>query len=177
MIVFVDMDGVLVDFEKTLSMAKYGVLNKWASQRIPRPEVDFARNNYKFWRDAIPMDGYMKLLETVKDVVGDYQILTSPLTVRDGIDMAVRYEHRFDFECISGKRAWIENHIPARLQPSKIIYHKEKYSYCAAGDVLIDDYDKNLRPWHSTGGTPIKYLSAADIPEVRATLEKLSREL
>ena len=59
------------------------------------------------------------------------------------------------------KREWIRKHLPC-VKPENIVFLPldiPKSSVLHVGDILLDDYNKNLRDWESYGGKAIKLVN------------------
>lgn len=110
--VFVDMDGVLCDFEK--GHARYSRMF---------PSVDYPQSIHGFWRDLDPIPGALVGMETLLSMRHlDVYIATAP-----------SYKNPI---CYSEKREWIENHFSLGLC-KKLILTKQKHFLW--GDFLVDD--------------------------------------
>jgi hypothetical protein len=149
--IYLDMDGVVADFEqrfKDLSgmgprefESKYGKNEFW----------DFIDEKHKvgFWVGIPPMEGAKQLVDYVSK--HDYVMLTAP---------SIKKQSRL------GKALWIRNHT-GDIFPSKptVIFkaakekHKVKPSLTEK-DILIDDKASTIDNWNAAGGTGILYTSA-----------------
>jgi transposase len=66
----------------------------------------------------------------------------------------------FDKNCIKGKQLWIKRNLKLNdASRIHLVRRTEKRVY-ANGNVLIDDYGKNVKEWKQNKGMPIKYSSA-----------------
>ena len=137
MLILLDMDGVLADFEA-------GFLNTWlrlhpgkhhvpASERrnfyvdddYPeelRPLVGNLITLERFYADLPPIDGAIAGLREMMAAGHDVRICTAPLT-------AYRY-------CVPEKYEWVERHIGADFLPNVVV---TKDKTLVLGDVLVDD--------------------------------------
>ena len=88
--VYVDMDGVLVDFfnewARLVGVKSYRDISKRdINQKALKKIVDTEWAN--FWEDFYPtLSGYKELLQTIKAVKGKYRILSSPLANDPNVD-------------------------------------------------------------------------------------------
>lgn len=142
--IFLDMDGVLADFDAGYEK-RFGVRPDKASDNV---DWQLVRSTPNFYRDLPPMpDCYDLLLGLSK-----LGIRLTSLTILTGVPANVP-------EALANKRAWVEDHIP----PIPIIgcRSKEKCLHGQAGDVLIDDWDRYKGLWEGMGGHWITHTSAA----------------
>ena len=147
MTVYVDMDGVLADFE-----AGYHRL----FGRRPGAESGDDPNIAKlvgtnFFGTLPKYDSADALIQLVLDHAGRYSICTAPLR-GDGKNSG------------HWKREWLAQHISPVPQQVKVNGQKEVYAVGADGvpNVLIDDKPKNIQRWRAAGGIGIEYLASRD---------------
>ena len=144
--VFVDMDGVLVDF--FTEWAK--LMNVKTYRDIPKREIPKALKKIvdtpNFWENLPPLAGYKELLTAIKQMHGSYKILSSPLANDPNVD--------------PGKREWVNKHL-GFFKPKNVIIDHNKSQYAKQPDgtpnILIDDYGKNVNAWKQAGGVAIKH--------------------
>ena len=143
--IYVDMDGVLADF---FGEWKKLVGKDW--RELGKDEIEPAlkkiRDEDKFWLN-IPLTANAKnLLGIIKQVKGDYKILSSPLAN--------------DPNSEPHKREWIEKNLDF-FPPTEVIITKDKAKYATNPDgtpnILIDDYGVNIAAWESAGGIGFKH--------------------
>ena len=143
--IYVDMDGVLADF---FGEWKKLVGKDW--RELDKDEIEPAlkkiRDEDKFWLN-IPLTSNAKnLLGIIKQVKGDYKILSSPLAN--------------DPNSEPHKREWIEKNLDF-FPPTEVIITKDKAKYATNPDgtpnILIDDYGVNIAAWESAGGIGFKH--------------------
>ena len=143
--IYVDMDGVLADF---FGEWKKLVGKDW--RELDKDEIEPAlkkiRDEDKFWLN-IPLTANAKnLLGIIKQVKGDYKILSSPLAN--------------DPNSEPHKREWIEKNLDF-FPPTEVIITKDKAKYATNPDgtpnILIDDYGVNIAAWESAGGIGFKH--------------------
>jgi len=151
--IYVDMDGVVADFEKRFEdlagmtppefQSKYGKDAFWDF-------IDEGNNKIKFWVGIPPMEGAKQLIDYVSK--HDYSMLTAP---------SIKKQSRL------GKSLWIRNHV-GKIFPSKptviFKYAKEKHKVkpsLTEKDILIDDKASTIDNWNAAGGTGILFTSAS----------------
>lgn len=138
---FVDLDGVLCDFEK-------GVRNLFGGKgpkEIPLKEMwkrlSFADN---FYANLDWMPDGRELWEGVKHL--------NP-TILTGIPHGNWAPKQ--------KRVWCGRNLGWDV-PVITCFAREKHTHGNPGDILIDDTEKNLQPWKSMGGVFILHTASSD---------------
>ena len=143
--IYVDMDGVLADF---FGEWKKLVGKDW--REIDKDEIEPAlkkiRDEEDFWLNIPLTSNAKKLLGIIKEVKGNYKILSSPLAN--------------DPKSEPHKREWIEKNLDF-FPPTEVIITKDKAKYATNPDgtpnILIDDYGVNIAAWESAGGIGFKH--------------------
>ena len=142
--IYVDMDGVLADFFG--AWAKLMGKDHWTKIDDVMPALQKIRDTENFWLDLPLTSNAQNLLGLIKDIKGEYVILSSPLP-----DDPNSEPH---------KREWIENNLKFFLPKDVIITHdKAKYATTEDGtpNILIDDYGVNIQKWEAAGGIGFKH--------------------
>ena len=142
--VFIDMDGVLSDFDKPI-IEKFGTKKEWNNKWELLPE-DFFRVLPKM-PDADDLINY---------ICGqfDWHVLT-----------AIPNDSGFP-ECRIQKMQWIFEHY--KVYPARIhcVFQREKQYYAVeenlSPNILIDDCESNISEWKSSGGIAILHTSTND---------------
>ncbi|MDA7616782.1 hypothetical protein N8579_00225 [bacterium] len=159
--VYLDMDGVLADFDQRFrdisGMEPREFENKYGRKAFW--DLIDEENKIKFWVGIPVMDGAAALVNAVKDY--DYELLTSPSAKK---------------QSYLGKILWVKNHT-GDVFPSKprINFKKAKEKHLvkpqlAKTDILIDDREDTIGRWNAAGGTGIVYKS---IGQALSDLKKL----
>jgi hypothetical protein len=159
--IYVDMDGVVADFDKRFrdisGMAPKEFENKYGKKAFW--DLIDEENKIKFWVGIPPMPGASELISFVSR--HDYEMLTAP---------SIKKQSRL------GKNLWIRNHT-GDIFPSKpkvnFRFAKEKHlikPQLTNFDILIDDRAATIDNWNAAGGTGILYKSA---PQVISKLKEL----
>jgi hypothetical protein len=158
--VYLDMDGVLADFDQRFRdlsgmepkeyEAEYGTEEFWNF-------ID-EKNKIRFWVGIPVMPGAKQLVDAVKNY--DYEILTAP---------SAKKQSRL------GKRLWIRNHQDIFGGAPKINFKKAKEKHLVKPelsqyDILVDDRKDTINRWNEAGGTGIFY---QNINQVLSDLKKL----
>jgi hypothetical protein len=150
--IYVDMDGVVADFDqrfKDLSgigprefEEKYGKDAFWDF-------IDEGENKLKFWVGIPQMSDAKQLIDFVSNY--DYEMLTAP-SIKKQSSM--------------GKGLWMINQTKNGLFPSKpkVNYKsaKNKKDFAAPNHILIDDREDTINSWNAAGGIGILHTSAAN---------------
>lgn len=149
--VYVDMDGVIADFDKGIQNITGRSINN-----INEPEmwaaID-AHGKAKFFGELQWMAGGKELWRFVTDNFLKVKIL-SALGKTDHIDK----------QTTRGKLEWLRHNIPT-LQLDDIILVQNKYRkkhYCKSGDIIIDDTPVVIEEWQRKGGVGILHRTAAE---------------
>ena len=159
--VYLDMDGVLADFDQRFrdlsGMEPRDFENKYGKKACWNL-ID-EENKIKFWVGIPVMPGAADLVDAVKDY--DYELLTSPSAKK---------------QSYLGKILWVRNNT-GNVFPSKprINFKKAKEKHLvkpqlAKTDILIDDREDTIGRWNAAGGTGIVY---KNIGQVLNDLKKL----
>ena len=158
---YLDMDGVLADFDR-------GVKEICGMEPLPQGGKRDPQQDNLMW-EAIREAGHfydrLELMPGAKEmfdqIYGKYadhcEILTGIPKPERGIVTAGQ-----------DKIAWVRRNLSETIRVN-IVLRKEKLEYCTGPEsVLIDDSESTIRDWQKKGGTGILYVSAED------TLKQLS---
>lgn len=139
---FIDMDGVLADFDKGYGRT-FGVELPPRAERQGEDAVKWAwiRKTPGFFRGLPLMPGAMQLWNFASRN-GAYILSGCP--DRQGSDVAWE------------KRMWAKAHLGERT-PIITCPASEKWHYCHEGDVLVDDWEKHKAKWVLAGGIWVTY--------------------
>lgn len=144
---FVDMDGVLADFD-----AHYrAVFNRKADKVLDNVDWAAVRKVNGFYLNMPPMPDFNLLWTFISRY--DPIVLT-------GIPMAVP-------EAQDNKRAWVRKHIGSDVEV-RCCRSKDKYVHAIPGDILIDDWEKYKDLWIGAGGAWITHTDA------KSTIKRLA---
>lgn len=136
---FVDMDGVLADFDRGYG-ERFGTRPSKADDNV---DWGLVRRTEGFYRDLPPMPDFEQLWAGVAHL--------NP-TVLTGVPTSVP-------EALENKRAWVTKHIGPNV-PMIGCKSREKCIHGHPGDVLIDDWEKYMDLWKTMGGLWITHTSA-----------------
>ena len=144
-IVYVDMDGVLADFFGEVAR-QHGV-EYWREIHRKDLGIDQIAREPGFFATLPPMPHAKNLMRGIIKLAGRYSILSSPLlsNVEDSSEE---------------KAEWLEKYLQTH-QPQAIIFDHEKFKFARQANgtpnILIDDYDANIKLWNANGGIGILY--------------------
>ena len=145
-IVYVDMDGVLADFFG--EVAKEHDVEYWREIHRKDLGIDQVAQEPGFFEMLPKLPNAGRLMSGILKLNNDrYSILSSPLmsNVEDSS---------------KEKSDWLEKHLPNH-PPQAIIFDHEKYKFARQADgtpnILIDDWETNIRLWEAQGGIGILY--------------------
>ena len=152
--VYLDMDGVLADFDQRFrdisGMEPREFENKYGRKAFW--DLIDEENKVKFWVGIPTMPGAADLVDAVRDY--NYELLTSPSAKK---------------QSYLGKILWVKNHIGS-VFPSKprINFKKAKEKHLvkpqlAKTDILIDDREDTIGRWNAAGGTGIVYKNISQV--------------
>lgn len=150
--IFVDLDGVLCDFDKGYEL-RFG--HRPSKENGSTHDVDWqaVRGSKDFYATLPPMEDYLHLWQYVEPY--------KPI-VLTGVPSSVP-------EAQANKQEWVIRHLP-KGTPMVACLSAEKCKYAEPGDILIDDWTKYQHLWVAAGGVWVTHTSAV------ATINKL-REL
>jgi len=147
--VYVDMDGVLADFFGPV--AKHHGVTDWRKARKQRAvgggKIDKIASKPGYFKNLKPLPHAGKLINGVLKIAHDYNILSSPML--SCVEQSTRE-----------KSEWLQKHL-RKHPPRAVLFDHEKFKYAKQADgtpnILIDDYDTNIKLWEANGGIGILY--------------------
>lgn len=159
--VFLDLDGVLVDFIGGIHNAlnlpyEYGkypyqkgkwdmlgdIGEKFRGSQFPSSAID-GLCNQEFWRTLNWMEDGQQLLYGWVGIMGkfdDITVLTTPMPNPDSW---------------TGKYLWIKENMPAKFLKNTIMLAGSKAQLAGPDTLLIDDKDENIIEFKAAGGRSI----------------------
>jgi 5'(3')-deoxyribonucleotidase len=147
-IIYVDMDGVIVDTYNTVAkMMSVDLYNNITSEQW---EDFYSKlDAYSFFKDLPIFPTAGRLLQIIKEYAGGFSILSSPL--------------KYDISgSTRGKKEWLMAH---NIQADSLIFESAKELYATSNgvsNILIDDTPAQLKRWKSAGGIAIPYQADKD---------------
>lgn len=157
-IVYVDMDGVIADFDKGFQK-----ITGKSTDDVEDPElwaaID-AHGKAKFFSELEWMPGGQEMWKYIADNFLKVKILS-----------ALGKSDKIDRQTTQGKLGWLRHNIPS-LQLDDIILVENKHRkrhYSKPGDIIIDDTLVVIQEWVKKGGIGILHKSA---PETISVLKR-----
>jgi hypothetical protein len=148
-IIYVDLDGVLVDFDRGFKDISGGV-DKYDYVKQNGVEKLWKLINsqgQEWWENLNWMPDGTKLWSAIENK--NVKVLTSGSTRNTGT-MA-----------INGKKNWVANHL-GPIETIVVNSSHEKQKYARPGDILIDDLYSNISEWTVKKGIGILHRNAED---------------
>lgn len=150
-LVFLDLDGVCVDFI-TAACALHGTTPDqidWARHGFYISDgLGITRNAFwapitaggaAFWEGLDPYPWFEELLDAVADA--EVYVCSSP---------------SLDPGSLAGKVAWMYRHFPKAMH-RRFVLTGHKHLLARPGRFLVDDADHNAEKWARAGGTPVLF--------------------
>lgn len=138
---FVDMDGVLADFDAHHE-ATFGYRSDKLADNV---DWDAVRGVKDFYLNIPPMADLQQLWERIGPL--------NPI-VLTGVPWSV-------VEAPENKRAWVRKNLGSHVEV-RCCKSAEKCLHARPGDILIDDWEKYKHKWIEVGGVWITHTSAAE---------------
>lgn len=142
-VVYLDMDGVLADFFG--EVARQHEVDYWREIHRKEIGIDQVAKQPGFFSRLPAMPNAANLMRGILKLTKHYSILSSPLMS--------------DVDQSSEEKAnWLDRHL-GKHQPQAVIFDHEKYKYAQqpneTPNILIDDWDTNIKLWEANGGIGI----------------------
>lgn len=142
--IFLDLDGVLADFDANFQ-ATFGIPNKGMADDDMWARIN---SHPTFWSDMPVMPGAVSFLSRTS--VFDPIILTA-CPKSDYANAARR------------KRDWVRQNLSSNIMVLPVMGGSNKPLFMhRPGDILIDDFKRNVNAWNASGGIGILHTSFPD---------------
>lgn len=136
---FVDLDGVCVDFERGFENA-FGIRH----DSVPEPLMwKMITERERHWHDLPAMPGAIKLWT---NIVGLNPTILTGCPRREAFKPADQ-----------GKRSWCEREFGTEIPVITCLSVEKPEHIKNRGDILIDDMQKNITRWEQAGGRGILF--------------------
>lgn len=151
--IFIDMDGVLADFNTGVETLTG---DPFPNNEIGRNDYDARKEeltNKRLFRHLPPMDDMWDLLGYVRHTKLPWEILTAAGLVNRELVV-------FD------KNEWIKRYVDPTVPVTCTFTGTQKAAFAFEGSVLIDDREKNIKAWEDAGGIGIVHTSAKNTIDI-----------
>ena len=142
--IYVDMDGVLVDFFD--AWTKLLGVKSWKEIKDVDAALQKIRDTKDFWIDLKPTPNASNLLSIIKELKGEYNILSAPMSDDERVEPS--------------KREWVKKNLTS-FAPKEVIITAQKSKFATQPDgtpnILIDDFGQNVAKWEAAGGVGFKH--------------------
>ena len=153
--IYFDMDGVLVDFNRGVEELAH---TKPINQSNENEELTNA-----MWNEIKKVDSFYYKLKPLTKGLEVFMELKNKYPSKVEILSAIPKPKRGIVDADEDKRKWVKEHIDDDTIVN-IVYKEEKKNFCLGKEyVLIDDLDRNINDWISSGGSGILYKEDTDI--------------
>jgi hypothetical protein len=150
--IFLDQDGVSADFDKGVYLAT----GKWPKEFATDDEMWDTLNAIPDFFANLPMiEGFAEFYEWIRPL-GPFILTACPNS--NYVSVAMQKKH------------WRTKNIPGRPMVLPVVGGKNKGLFMHnVGDILVDDYGRNIRAWEEFGGVGIKH-EGTDWVETKARI-------
>jgi 5'(3')-deoxyribonucleotidase len=166
-ILYLDMDGVLVDFDQGFADIYYSIQGKMD----PKAKEEAARRLYtqagsQFWVDLDWEQGGKEVWDAASNLFETVGILSSA---------SAKTMERFEV-VTEGKRRWLKKNIPGLPDDHIFIVgsKSQKQNYADKLSILVDDKTSTIQQWNAKGGYGIVH-KASQYKKTIEELEDISR--
>lgn len=150
--IYLDMDGVLADFNRGVKELCH---MEPVDQMHSTPEETDA-----LWKAIAKVPHFYDQLQPIPGAVDLFQKLYERYGDQVEILSGIPKPKRHVMNAGEDKIRWAHRMLSPTLKVN-IVYREEKPRYChGKEDILVDDYEKNIREWNEMGGTGILYENA-----------------
>jgi hypothetical protein len=149
--IFVDMDGVLCDLYQTVANEYDKPIEELTQKDYSNFFAIHENDADKVFANLPKYDLADYIVEIAKNLAGNYNILSANLKNHDSTKV------------IKGKNEWLDKNLS--IQPEKRIFDRDKAKYAKTDgipNILIDDWEKNIKAWEEAGGIGIQFNAGKD---------------
>lgn len=148
--IYVDMDGVLVDWEKSFAKISNGLsADAYEAQHGSEARFNLSQNSSpEFYANMEWMSDGKQLYDFVKNLNSE---ILSHAESDSGKDTRV----------IDGKNTWLKNNN-IKIHANLVHHREDKASFASENSILIDDREDNIIEFEEAGGIGILHKNATD---------------
>lgn len=155
--IFIDLDGVLTDFEESARQLFPG---GWKKLSITKPALFWraiSNKGPKFWSEMAWLRGGKQLWSFLKKW--------------DPIILSAYPREKHD--AVKGKKVWIRRELSKKAVKTAILCpKKQKIDHAGTGNILIDDNKTTIRNWIKAGGIGILHKDAKKTIQILEALRE-----
>lgn len=153
--VFLDIDAVIANWTKPACEAT-GVdypknfefpNQEWLSSKVGVKEIQKACENLQFWSNLEKYPWSDGIVKTVSQSGKEWRFLTKPMKTP---------------HCFAGKAEWMFKHYPRYWDKMWIVTGSKSAVCRGEGDLLIDDFEKNISEWREANGSVFHWKEITD---------------
>jgi hypothetical protein len=154
--VFVDLDGVMADFEEGVRImtGKY-------------PHEQESRN--KMWKQIGASNTFFQDLPIMPDAMRMWNYLQQYKPI-----VLTATGHRNPMGVDAQKRRWVAKNLGTDIRVLTVEHSNEKAKYAHERAILIDDRTKSIEPWIEAGGKGILHIS---VPQTLTQFPRIMEDL
>ena len=163
--IFLDMDGVVADFD-TFASNLLGRQIGWHQSKF-----DLTKDE---WEKLGAVDRLYYQLPLMPDATKLVAYVKS-LSTRFNVQFLTAVPRRTTMpEARADKQAWVDKYFPG-MRMDIGPYSHDKQKWCSPGDILVDDRPSNIEEWKAAGGIAIYHTGDVDAT-IRAINKVISYE-
>lgn len=150
---YLDMDGVLADFER-------GVLELAGMQPTPLNGKRDAHYDDRMWQAIQRVDHFYARLEPIPGALEMFAELCERYGNRCEILTGIPKPRRNILHAREDKLEWVKRVLRSNIRVN-VVLREEKPDFCTGPDcVLVDDSIRNIKEWEKKGGTGVLFEGA-----------------
>jgi 5'(3')-deoxyribonucleotidase len=159
--IFVDMDGVVADFD-TFASNLLGRKIGWHDSKfdLTNEEWQMLSSVDRLYYQLPLMPDATKLIDYVKSLSAQFNVQFLTAVPR----RSTMPEAKAD------KQAWVDKYFPD-MKMDIGPFSRDKQKWCKPGDILIDDRPSNIEEWTAAGGIAIYH--TGDVEKTINTLNEI----
>ena len=158
--IYLDMDGVLADFDRAV--------NELCGVKSVKQEHQSPNQEETMWNKIREIPHFYDKLELCEGAKQMFDMIYSKYKDNCEILTGIPKERRHIVGAAEDKINWVRRLLSTDIKIN-IVYKEDKKNFCSGKEyILIDDYSKNIEEWNNMGGTGLVHSSCKE------TIEKLN---